>query len=160
MGYCVWGWMFSRSFLGSFRSRIQRVGWGAATYLNTQSLFGLTWFSVLMEYTVSVWSSSLQEYAIVTAVSCLSPVKTQSWIPACRSAAMVSGTPSWSRSSIPVAPGKSKDGWELSYGKCTATYFLKALHSQSVFIKYFLCIRLCTQDTYSHELHEDDHCID
>lgn len=42
------------------------------------------------------------------AVSCLSPVSTQICRPALRRAAMVSGTPSWSRSSMPVAPERGR----------------------------------------------------
>lgn len=56
----------------------------------------------------SSWSRSLQEYPIFTAVSCLSPVRTQICSPALRSLVIVSGTPSCKRSSMPVAPEGSK----------------------------------------------------
>ena len=46
----------------------------------------------------------LQLKAMLMAVSCLSPVRTHTTIPASRSRAMASGTPSCSRSSIPVVP--------------------------------------------------------
>lgn len=64
-------------------------------------LTGDSAFNVMIS---SSWSSSLQAYAILTAVSCLSPVRTQICNPALRKLAMVSGTPSCKRSSIPVAP--------------------------------------------------------
>lgn len=44
---------------------------------------------------------------MLMAVSCLSPVRTQICRPAWRNLAMVSGTPSCRRSSIPVAPGQT-----------------------------------------------------
>lgn len=64
----------------------------------------LTVFLQLMLITRSSSSSSLQAYPMLTAVSNLSPVSTHTWIPASRSATMVSGTPSCRRSSMPVAP--------------------------------------------------------
>lgn len=88
----------------------------------------LTLFSVLMVKTVSLWSRSLQEYAMLTAVSCLSPVSTQICIPASRSAAIVSGTPSCSRSSIPVAPGQTGEedvNWFSLICKACCFLFLK-----------------------------------
>ena len=47
---------------------------------------------------------SLQLWAMLMAVSCLSPVSTHTTMPASRSLAITSGTPSCNRSSIPVAP--------------------------------------------------------
>lgn len=49
-----------------------------------------------------------QERAIFRAVSTLSPVSTQTFIPACRNASSVSLTLSWSASSTAVAPSNSK----------------------------------------------------
>ena len=52
--------------------------------------------------------SSFADFAILMAVSTLSPVSTQSLISALASSWIVSGTPSWSRSSMAVAPTISK----------------------------------------------------
>lgn len=74
---------------------------------------------------------------MLTAVSCLSPVKTQSWIPASRRAAIVSGTPSCSRSSIPVAPAVIRDTGDHIYRvEKQLPNFPGALSSQAVIIKY------------------------
>lgn len=67
-------------------------------------LLPLTWESAFSVRISSSGSSSLQAYAMLTAVSCLSPVSTHICRPAFRRASMVSGTPSCSRSSMPVAP--------------------------------------------------------
>ena len=48
--------------------------------------------------------SSEQAMPMFTAVSCLSPVSTHTPMPAAFSEAMVSGTPSWRRSSMPDEP--------------------------------------------------------
>mmetsp|Transcript_123244 Transcript_123244/g.359852 ORF Transcript_123244/g.359852 Transcript_123244/m.359852 type:complete len:245 (+) Transcript_123244:818-1552(+) len=53
-------------------------------------------------------SKSLQDFAISTAVSTLSPVNTQTRMPASRSVATVSGTPSCRRSSRAVTPQKDR----------------------------------------------------
>ena len=58
-----------------------------------------------------------QEYPILMAVSCLSPVKTQILIPADRRLAIVRGTPSCNLSSIAVAP--KKKGQNISLNHCT-----------------------------------------
>ena len=52
--------------------------------------------------------SSLADLAMLMAVSTLSPVSTQSLISALASSWIVSGTPSWNRSSMAVAPTISK----------------------------------------------------
>lgn len=51
---------------------------------------------------------------MLTAVSALSPVSTHTWMPASRSAKMVSGTLSWRRSSMPVAPARPQETQGLS----------------------------------------------
>lgn len=64
---------------------------------------------------------------MLTAVSCLSPVNTQIFIPASWRDAIVSGTPSCRRSSIPVAPGqnrKTRDNF-LFLGNQLAVFLFK-----------------------------------
>jgi len=51
---------------------------------------------------------SLDDFAISIAVSCLSPVRTQTQIFDSISFSIVSGTPSYSLSSIALAPKNSK----------------------------------------------------
>lgn len=93
-----------------------------------------TWESAFSVRISSSGSSSLQAYAILMAVSCLSPVNTQICRPAFRRAAMVSGTPSCSRSSIPVAP-EGEETWHLQI-------FRKNDHTSS---KCFRCLKLFSQ---------------
>jgi hypothetical protein len=57
---------------------------------------------------VSVRGSTWQAAAMLMAVSSLSPVHTQIFMPAIASWWIVSGTPSWSLSSIAVAPSSSR----------------------------------------------------
>ena len=64
--------------------------------------------------------SSEHEYPIIIAVSCLSPVRTQTRIPASRSVASAYGTPSWSLSSIAVAPTKTRSVSSASYNDSSA----------------------------------------
>lgn len=54
------------------------------------------------------WSIKPLDWAIFTAVSCLSPVNTQTFIPASTMWAIVSGTPCCNLSSIAVVPVKLK----------------------------------------------------
>lgn len=64
--------------------------------------------TLLSQLAINMWSvglRSLQAKAILIAVSCLSPVRTHTLIPASCRASMVSGTSSCRRSTIPVAPG-------------------------------------------------------
>lgn len=85
-------------------------GWAEAAQQSRASQKPCTWDSAFRVMTSSSWSSSLQAYAMLMAVSCLSPVRTQICRPAWRSLVMVSGTPSCRRSSIPVAPGQTHSG--------------------------------------------------
>ena len=64
---------------------------------------------------------SRQEYPMLIAVSCRSPVSTQTLIPAVCSVAIVSGTPSWSRSSIAVAPSSSRSRSTSSAARSSAS---------------------------------------
>ena len=73
------------------------------------------------------------EYPISIAVSLLSPVRTHSLIPAFLRLAIVSGTPSWSLSSIAVAPTMCK-----SFSISTATA-VSSLSLFSIDVDAFLC---------------------
>ena len=61
--------------------------------------------SLQLQYSkVMSFVSSLQDLPMFTAVSCLSPVSTHTFIPACIKVFMVLGTPSYILSSIAVIP--------------------------------------------------------
>lgn len=81
---------------------------------------------------------------MLTAVSCLSPVKTQSWIPASRRAVIVSGTPSCSLSSIPVAPGVIKHTRVHIYSDKNSCFISpKPCQAGQWLLKCLPCSRLC-----------------
>mmetsp|Transcript_16212 Transcript_16212/g.33275 ORF Transcript_16212/g.33275 Transcript_16212/m.33275 type:complete len:209 (-) Transcript_16212:2063-2689(-) len=88
--------------------------------------------------------SSLQEKPMLIAVSCLSPVRTQSFMPASAKVSIASGTPSCSLSSMAVAPTSvSPTSTSSARASCAAClpsinrlalchFSLKALNSSSV----------------------------
>lgn len=62
----------------------------------------------MMKYLFAFSGICPQDRAMFSAVSTLSPVRTQTLIPACRNDSNVSLTLSWSASSTAVAPSNSK----------------------------------------------------
>lgn len=84
------------------------------------------------------------------AVSCLSPVSTQIWRPALRRAVMVSGTPSCSRSSMPVAPGKEASDDVCVFKISPVFSYICGLKSRKKLPKRWRLVSSCRADSKSN----------
>jgi len=90
---------------------------------------------MLIFMTFISYLSSLHEYPILIAVSCLSPVSTHTFIPAFISVAMVSGTSFYILSSIAVAPIKT-----IPCSISSATYASRFDLSDIAFFAFSHCL--------------------